>query len=100
VENKTGETSINQLICQYGSMECGLGVAQLSLRHGVDTQGEHHMMTSFNVVVVEIALALLNHGVNVNVGSSGGESLRKTSSYQGLEGEYHIQSDRLCIDRV
>ena len=101
MENKTGETSVHQVIRQYDSMEGGVGVSQLSLEHGVDTLDEvHPMRTPFNFVVVEIAQALLNHGANVNAGGSGGESLRETSSYQGLEGEYHIQCDRLGIDRV
>lgn len=101
VENKTDETSVHQVIRHHDSMECGVGIAQPSLAHGMNTQYENHAMgTPFNFVVVEIAQALLNHGANVNVGSSGGESLRETSPYQGLEGEYNIQCDRFGIYRV
>ena len=36
---------------------------------------------------VQMAQALLDHGANVNIGNNWGE----ISSYQELEGEYHIQ---------
>lgn len=99
VENKTDETSVHQIIRQYDSMECGVGVAQLSLEHDVDTQDANHAMrTQFKFVVAEIAQALLNHGANINAGASGDDSLRETSSYRGSEGEYHIQCDRLGAD--
>ena len=101
VENKIDETAVHQVTRQHDTIECGIGVSQLSLERDVDTRDENHAMkTPFNFVVVEIAQTLLNHGANINAGGSGGESLRETSSYRGSEGEYHIQCDRLGIDRL
>jgi hypothetical protein len=98
MRSKTSETS--ESVCpvsrgQYGSRERGVGITRLLSERDVDinAQDENHTFASSssqsNFGSVQIAQVLLDsdHGANINAGNNEG----KTSLYQGLQGEYHVQ---------
>ena len=98
-----GDTSSQQVFRgQDNYREHGVGVAQKSIEHGVDSdlkvQDELQMTPSrlqSNLHPFQTAILLLpsNHGTNLHAGKDDG----KTPLCQEIEGEYFIQGDCICI---